>query len=114
MGFLNGDIFIPVKQTMNVGARNLKAFREAFHTIREWQLQVLMLSALSSSATGAPTENTQHEPNTTMLAQVKTKTPAAEVPWVNMFFPKPAAKGSVKKSAVIKHCYQTLPKVLLK
>ena len=30
------------------------------------------------------------------------------------FFPKAAAKGSFKKSAVIKHCYQTLPKVLLK
>ena len=30
------------------------------------------------------------------------------------FFPKAAAKGSLKKSAVIKHCYQTLPKVLLK
>ena len=29
-------------------------------------------------------------------------------------FPKAAAKGSFKKSAVIKHCYQTLPKVLLK
>ena len=31
-----------------------------------------------------------------------------------VFFPKAAAKGSFKKSAVIKHCYQTLPKVLLK
>ena len=30
------------------------------------------------------------------------------------FFPKAAAKGSFKKSAVIKHCDQTLPKVLLK
>ena len=35
-----------------------------------------------------------------------------EVSW--FFFPKAAAKGSFKKSAVIKHCYQTLPKVLLK
>ena len=26
------------------------------------------------------------------------------------FFPKAAAKGSFKKSAVIKHCYQTLPR----
>ena len=32
----------------------------------------------------------------------------------SFFFPKAAAKGSFKKSAVIKHCYQTLPKVLLK
>ena len=68
MGYLNGDTFIPLKQTMNVGARNLKALRKAFHTIPEWQFQVLMLSALSSSATGAPTEEMQREPNTTMLA----------------------------------------------
>ena len=33
---------------------------------------------------------------------------------VVVFFPKAAAKGSFKKSSVIKHCYQTLPKVLLK
>ena len=31
-----------------------------------------------------------------------------------VFFPKAAAKGSFKKSAVIKHCYQILPKVLVK
>ena len=31
-----------------------------------------------------------------------------------LLFPKAAAKGSFKKNAVIKHCYQTLPKVLLK
>ena len=30
------------------------------------------------------------------------------------FFPKAAAKGSFKKNAVIKHCYQTLPNFLLK
>ena len=33
---------------------------------------------------------------------------------MRFFSPKAAAKGSFKKSAVIKHCYQTLPKVLLK
>ena len=31
-----------------------------------------------------------------------------------LFFPKAAAKGSFEKSVVIKHCHQTLPKVLLK
>ena len=31
-----------------------------------------------------------------------------------IFFPKAAAKGSFKKSAVIKDCHQTSPKVLLK
>lgn len=30
------------------------------------------------------------------------------------FFPKAAAQGSFEKSVVIKHCHQTLPKVLLK
>jgi len=45
MGFLNGDIFTPLKLTMNVGARNLKALRKAFHTVPEWQFQVLMLIA---------------------------------------------------------------------
>ena len=30
------------------------------------------------------------------------------------FFPKAAAKGSFKKSAEIKDCHQTSPKVLLK
>ena len=68
MGFLNGDTFIPLKQTMNVGARNLKALRKAFHAVPVWQFQVLVLSALSLSATGAPTEDMQHEPYTTLLA----------------------------------------------
>ena len=68
MGFLSGDSFVPLEQTIHVGARDLKALRKAFHTIPEWQFQVLMLSALSSSAAGAPTEVMQDEPNTHWLA----------------------------------------------